>query len=644
MCYYVTKAREERDADMLLTIGMIVKNEEKYLRQCLTALQPILNSIDSELIIVDTGSTDSTVEIAREFTDKVLFFEWVNDFSAARNYGLERAQGEWFMAVDADEIFMGCDDIIGFFRSGEYRDYNSASFSVRNYSDIKNKSGYVDFYVPRLTKILPDTRYINPVHEQLTTHRQPVRLLRDVAEHYGYVAEVNKEKSERNVQLLLKRLETDEKDTNAALYRELFESAVILDGWEEKAVEYARTGIEICRRSGDDYILCIFLCLMNYYVKDKQYEKAVGLYDEYFAVDNSIRCGIRNTDIEITGFCAIALYSLERYKEAYEMFGRYFGLYETIERRNINTRDILYSYRYLSDERALREMHHYYAVCCIETGKYKDAEKSFAACPSSCYKGNAMLYFNRIRQEKSLLLKYSPDEIATLFADGNDKLKKELLSPLGYMLEEADENRRRAVVDKLSALNLKSARQRQTISLYKAHFNGGAGAERISQFIGKHGAACPGILYILLDEGLDVSLYTMACEDIESDVEEALCCIKPFAEKIRTFSVEVLENAAGLYSVTKMYFSAIRRILGSGTDENVLNTFGNLGILYLQIFGENNIPEEVYAAVMTAEIGLLRSNGDYKGCLEAMKKLLALGKQYAPIASEYQNIIRNAIS
>ena len=142
MCYYVTKAKEERDADMLLTIGMIVKNEEKYLRQCLTALQPILNSIDSELIIVDTGSTDSTVEIAREFTDKVLFFEWVNDFSAARNYGLERAQGEWFMAVDADEIFMGCDDIIGFFRSGEYRDYNSASFSVRNYSDIKNDGQY----------------------------------------------------------------------------------------------------------------------------------------------------------------------------------------------------------------------------------------------------------------------------------------------------------------------------------------------------------------------------------------------------------------------------------------------------------------------------------------------------------------------
>ncbi|MEG1165497.1 MAG: glycosyltransferase, partial [Oscillospiraceae bacterium] len=52
-----------------LSIGMIVKNEEKYLRSCLTALMPLLKQVDSELIIVDTGSTDSTLSIAKEFTD-----------------------------------------------------------------------------------------------------------------------------------------------------------------------------------------------------------------------------------------------------------------------------------------------------------------------------------------------------------------------------------------------------------------------------------------------------------------------------------------------------------------------------------------------------------------------------------------------
>ena len=106
---------------MQLSIGMIVKNEEKYLDRCLAAIKPILDSIDSELIIADTGSTDSTVEIAKKYTDNVFHFEWINDFAAARNSTLDRAKGEWYMFLDADEIFKSCNDIIHFFKSGEYK-------------------------------------------------------------------------------------------------------------------------------------------------------------------------------------------------------------------------------------------------------------------------------------------------------------------------------------------------------------------------------------------------------------------------------------------------------------------------------------------------------------------------------------------
>ena len=54
---------------MKLTIGMIVKNEEKWLDKCLSAIKPILDNVDSELIITDTGSTDRTVEIAKKYSD-----------------------------------------------------------------------------------------------------------------------------------------------------------------------------------------------------------------------------------------------------------------------------------------------------------------------------------------------------------------------------------------------------------------------------------------------------------------------------------------------------------------------------------------------------------------------------------------------
>ena len=105
---------------MKLSIGMIIKNEEKYLDKCLSALTPILNKVDSELIIVDTGSTDSSVEIARKYTDKVYFFQWCDDFAAARNETLKHATGEWYMYLDADEILQNPSGIIDFFNTNDY--------------------------------------------------------------------------------------------------------------------------------------------------------------------------------------------------------------------------------------------------------------------------------------------------------------------------------------------------------------------------------------------------------------------------------------------------------------------------------------------------------------------------------------------
>ena len=82
---------------------LMVKDEEQNMERCLNSLQPLLKGIDSELIIVDTGSSDGTVEIAKRYTDKVYFKQWFNDFSGMRNYSTSLAKGEWIFIVDADE-------------------------------------------------------------------------------------------------------------------------------------------------------------------------------------------------------------------------------------------------------------------------------------------------------------------------------------------------------------------------------------------------------------------------------------------------------------------------------------------------------------------------------------------------------------
>lgn len=83
-----------------VSLCMIVKNEEKCLERCLKSVQ---GKVD-EIIIVDTGSNDCTKEIARKYTDQVYDFEWINDFSAARNYSLNFATSDYILHMDADEI------------------------------------------------------------------------------------------------------------------------------------------------------------------------------------------------------------------------------------------------------------------------------------------------------------------------------------------------------------------------------------------------------------------------------------------------------------------------------------------------------------------------------------------------------------
>src|SRR3989338_5592832 len=83
-----------------ISLCMITKNEEKYLEQCLNSVKDLVD----ETIIVDTGSTDKTKEIAKRFNAKVYDFKWADDFSAARNESLKHATKDWILILDADEV------------------------------------------------------------------------------------------------------------------------------------------------------------------------------------------------------------------------------------------------------------------------------------------------------------------------------------------------------------------------------------------------------------------------------------------------------------------------------------------------------------------------------------------------------------
>ena len=82
-----------------LALCMIVKDEEKHLADC---LESIVNVVD-QIVIVDTGSKDNTIKIAKRYNAEIINFKWCNDFSAARNESIKHAKADWILWMDADE-------------------------------------------------------------------------------------------------------------------------------------------------------------------------------------------------------------------------------------------------------------------------------------------------------------------------------------------------------------------------------------------------------------------------------------------------------------------------------------------------------------------------------------------------------------
>ncbi|MFC6548219.1 glycosyltransferase [Cohnella cellulosilytica] len=180
---------------------MIVKNEEKYLARCLDSAAAMVD----EIIVVDTGSTDRTIEIALEYGAKLFHFEWCDDFSAARNYALKQASGDWMLVLDADEYFVeGSADVIRAF----------TSTTARRIGLIDIVSRFVEYGhefegVRGIPRLFPrGVTYKGRIHEQPTPLMPMVetglRLLHD-----GYYMT---DKSIRNIPLLLKAL-VDEPDS-----------------------------------------------------------------------------------------------------------------------------------------------------------------------------------------------------------------------------------------------------------------------------------------------------------------------------------------------------------------------------------------------------------------------------------------------
>ncbi|MBW1975347.1 MAG: glycosyltransferase [Deltaproteobacteria bacterium] len=268
------------DKEPKLSVCMIVKNEASNLEELL----PQVTQFADEIVIVDTGSNDETPEVARRFTSKVYSFAWNDNFSDARNYGLEKATGDYFLWLDADDRVP--DRSITAIRELKSH-FDGKKFFYFLLKDIRpSDSGsgmkvFSCFYQIRCAPLKPDVRFYGAVHELLNNALskpayQPVQTDVEI-EHYGYKNEtVIREKLKRNLKLLLAEKDSRKDDLNHQVYlSSTLADLGRVDEAKQILVDYLnRCFFELCEKGKKFELFYIYTHLVRYELEKKQFDDA----------------------------------------------------------------------------------------------------------------------------------------------------------------------------------------------------------------------------------------------------------------------------------------------------------------------------------------------------------------------------------
>ncbi|KHO61021.1 glycosyl transferase [Thermoanaerobacter sp. YS13] len=295
-----------------LSLCLITKDEERNITRCINSVKDIVD----EIVVVDTGSKDKTVEIAKSFGAKVIHAKWEEDFSKARNIAIENATCDWILFLDADEEIKreDVDKIRPLLNDETVEAY---LFKFVNYAGANLGSGLTEVhYNYRLFRNNGKLRYIYPVHENLRNveeNRPPIAKNAEVTIlHYGYLSEirVEKNKTERYIKLISKYLKDhpDDKFQHGNLAVEYYNL-----GNYNKALKHlliATKGMDVNSYSATRmirYLIGTYAALKDYdtalkiindakayyidvpdfkflegmvYVDQKRYEKAIDMFKE----------------------------------------------------------------------------------------------------------------------------------------------------------------------------------------------------------------------------------------------------------------------------------------------------------------------------------------------------------------------------
>jgi len=230
-CYEHTGRKAK--AGVKMTACLIVKNESANLDRCLKSLHKAVH----EIVVVDTGSTDDTVEIAKKHKAKIGQFEWIDDFAAARNHALTLATGDWILWIDADEELSP--DSRPFLKEAVIRPhFGGFNAEIVNFTGEHNDTSQYLHQAIRLFRRLPGVQYTGRIHEQITPSLEKIglpwanlpgfRIL-----HYGYRPSVMVKRNKVGRTITALEKEVRESPQDPFHWFNLANAYVIAERWSE---------------------------------------------------------------------------------------------------------------------------------------------------------------------------------------------------------------------------------------------------------------------------------------------------------------------------------------------------------------------------------------------------------------------------
>lgn len=272
--------------ECLVTISMLISNRIDTVEKCFESFRPLLEQIPSEFIAVDTvgdEKSDGSVDVARRYADKIVHFEWCDDFAAARNAGLKEARGKWLIYLDDDEWFDDAGPLIDFFSKPElYENYDRVSMMEHSYTSA-SQIEYNSSSFSRISVLTPGAKFVNPVHELLKgiVYRNEYNIKETFVHHVGYIGKLSNKKTERNRKIMDNELEKNPDNLHLWLQQIAGVGSnenEVLKLSEEAVLELRRLGLSDW--SNQNWVE-IFLCRMKSYTRLKMWDKLDENVDEF---------------------------------------------------------------------------------------------------------------------------------------------------------------------------------------------------------------------------------------------------------------------------------------------------------------------------------------------------------------------------